>query len=164
MLLQSLKKETCISVPNSDSVVTRTGHQMVAIRFYVLDAGHLVIVPLQSLVAFEFLFFVQFPEFNGHVSGATCHVLPIRIEANVIYHTRMFSKGLLNLARLIVPYLYGSIFTGSGKLVVDWVENASGHSGPMSHHLQFLWFSRNCVSCTLFHVFFARNGTHFPAY
>ena len=108
---------------------------MIAIWFHVLHAGHLVVMALQRLVALEFLFLIQFPKLDCHVSRATRHALTIRIKAYVVYHARMLSKSLFDLARLIVPYLYGSILAGGSKLVVDWMENAPGDPRSMSHHL-----------------------------
>ena len=55
------------------------------------DAGDLMVMTLKSLVTLEFLFFIELPELDGHVSGARGHVLPIWIEANVVDHPRVLS-------------------------------------------------------------------------
>ena len=84
---------------------------MITIRLNILYAGNFVVMSLESLVALEFLFFVEFPEFDSHVSSTTGHSLSIRIEADVVDHACVLSQGLLNVSSLIVPYLYRPIFT-----------------------------------------------------
>ena len=64
---------------------------MVTLWLDEFDAGDLVVMTLQCLVALEFLFLVELPELDGHVAGARGHVLPVRIEADVVYHARVLS-------------------------------------------------------------------------
>ena len=64
---------------------------MVTLWLDEFDAGDLVVVALQRLVTLEFLFLVELPELDGHVSGARGHVLTVRIEADVVDHARVLS-------------------------------------------------------------------------
>lgn len=159
MLLQCLKKETGIWVPNSDCIISRTWHDMIAIWFHIFYTRHFMVMALKSLDTFKFLFFVYFPKFNCHVSCATSHWLAIRIETDIVYHSCMFSESLFNLTCFIVPDLYWSIFTWGSNLIVYWVEYASCNSCSMSYHFQFLWFPWNSITCVLNIFIFTCNCT-----
>ena len=50
-----------------------------------------MVMTLKSLVTLEFLFLIELPELDSHVSGARGHVLPIWIEADVVDHARVLS-------------------------------------------------------------------------
>ena len=125
---------------------------MVTLWLDKFNAGHLVIMTLKRFVTLEFLFLIEFPKLNGHVAGAWGHVLSIWIEADVVDHASMLSQCLLHVACLVVPNFNRSIFTRTCKLIVHWMENAPRNSSPMTHHLQLLRLSRNCITCILFEV------------
>ena len=50
-----------------------------------------MVMTLKSLITLEFLFLIELPELDGHVSGARGHVLPIWIEADVVDHACVLS-------------------------------------------------------------------------
>ena len=104
---------------------------------------------LQSLTAFEFLILAHFPNLDGHISGTTSHSISLRIKANVINHTCMFSQSWFTLTCFIIPDLNGSIFTGRRYLSVNRMENYSGNPSTMTDQFQFLRFSWNSISSTL---------------
>lgn len=64
---------------------------MVTLRFDKFDAGDLMVMTLKSLITLEFLFLIELPELDGHVSGARGHALAIWIEADVVDHACVLS-------------------------------------------------------------------------
>ena len=83
---------------------------MISVRFKVLNTTNLMFMPLQRLVAFEFLLFVHFPKFNGHVTGATSQIVSRVIIVQVIHHASVLSKSLLTFTCLVVPDFNRSVF------------------------------------------------------
>ena len=136
---------------------------MVTGRLKVLNTGNLVIMTLKGFETFEFLFFVQFPKLNGHISSTTSHALPIRREIYVVDHARMLSQSLFYFSSFRVPKLDRGILTRGCKLIVKWVENTLGYSCTMSHHFELIWLSWNCITWALFNVFLTWScGILFP--
>ena len=83
---------------------------MISVRFKILNTTNLMFMALERLVAFEFLLFVHFPKFNGHVTGATSQIISRVIIIQVIDHASVLSKSLLTFTSLVVPDFYGSVF------------------------------------------------------
>jgi len=137
---------------------------MVTLWLDKFNAGHLVVMTLKCFVTLEFLFLIEFPKLNGHVSGAWGHVLSIWIEADVVDHASMLSQCLFHVASLVVPNFNRSIFTRTCKLIVHWMEYTPRHSRSVAHHLQLLWFSWNCITCTLFEIFVTELSTWLAYY
>ena len=60
-----------MSIPDPDSMVPGARNQVISIRLKVLNTADFVFMTLKSFVAFKFLVFIDFPEFDGHVTGTT---------------------------------------------------------------------------------------------
>ena len=103
MLGKCLQKIAVMSVPDPDSVIPGARNQMISVRFKVLNTTDLMLMSLERLVAFEFLLLINFPKFNGHVTGATSQIVSGVIIVQVIHHASVLSQSLLAFSCLVVP-------------------------------------------------------------
>ena len=122
---------------------------MISMWFEIFYAWNLMLMPLQSLIASELLFFVNLPQFDGHILCTACQVFSVGMEVYIIDHSSVVSQSLLTLTCFIVPNFDRCIFTCSGYLCICWMEYNFRDPSSVTYQFQLFGFPWYRISSTL---------------
>lgn len=84
---------------------------MITVWSEIFNARDFMLVSLEGFKAFEFLFLVDFPKLDVHVTRTTGKHITTWMEIDIVDHTRVFSKSLLAFTSFIIPQFNGGVLT-----------------------------------------------------